>query len=335
MRRLQSRILVLALGLTAPAFAREDSPESPDIGPVAEAPATTGAGPARAFDPPRIDYPGIQSLGPGISLYVDQTTEFTSDLSTFWWVHGRGINYRVAAGGTYQTGGLRLNAELPVQYTLLSIDSLMNQAPIPADSSKAAFSLGDVITGAAYYWELPGDAVTTSLGLGLRVRWPTHTTKYAFGLIDGTTIEFGFPYYLHVAPGALLSMSYGPVSLVVNQGVLGMLAEDVDIGGVVQRIPNIYFWESHLAAGVDATDWLLLSVELLSFVQLNRVDVDNMTGLNNTRALSLDPGITLALGDFRLAVAGRIGLAGRSSRDFGVITFSGTHAVVARVSRVF
>jgi hypothetical protein len=175
------------------------------------------------------------------------------------------------------------------------------------------------------------------VGLGLRVRWPTHTTRYQFGLAPpaGGTVEFGFPYYLHLAPAALFSTSYGPVFLVVNEGVLAMLAKDITIGGILQRIPNIYFWESHVAAGLAATDWLAFTLELLSFVQLNRVDVEQMTNLNDTRAVFLNPGATLDLGSYRLAVAGRFGLTGRSTRDFGVITFSGSHAFLVRLSCLF
>lgn len=337
-----ARIVLLALATATPAFGYDDAPgsEPGQDGFVTVSETESGsprARPAasRPFDPPHIDYPGIQSLGSGISLYLDTTYETTDDLSTFWWVKGRGNNYRVALGGTYQSGGLHVSAELPVQYTQLAIDSLMGLPPTDRDRQKATVSLGDVITSVAQWWDLGGGASTSALGVGLRVRWPTHTTRYQFGLIDGSVLEFGFPYYIHVAPGALWSMTYGPVSLLVNEGVLAMLAKDIDIGGIQQRIPNLYFWESHVAAGVDAADWLLLSVELATFVQLNRVDVDNMTNLNDTRAVFVNGGPTFAFGAWRFAAAGRVGLSGRSARDFGVITFSGKHAAVARLSYVF
>lgn len=331
MKRLPSRILVLMLAFAAPALADDEAPDSissPDtpVPPV---------GPLQPFVPPGIDYPGIIDLGPRYSLYVDHTYEYTNDLSTFWWVQGRGNNYRVAVGGAYRFGNLQVHAEVPFQYTQLSIDSLMQQPPVDADRNKATFSLGDVITDVAYFWDLPIDAMPTHVGFGLRVRLPTHTTKYRFGLIDGSILEFGFPYYLHLAPAALLSTSYGPVFLVVNQGALAMLAKDVNLGGVIQQIPNIYFWESHVAAGLAATDWLAFTLELLSFVQLNRVNVANMTNLNDTRAIFLNPAVTLDLGSYRLALAGRIDLTGRSSRDFGVITFSGSRAFLARLSYLF
>ncbi len=332
MRRLQSTILVLVLGLGATAGAYED--DSPTE--VTVAAAGRPVGPVQPFVPPAIDYPGIIDLGPRFSLYVDHTYEYTDDLSTFWWVQGRGSNYRVALGGAYRFGGLQVHAEVPLQYTQLTITSLMGQPPIDADRSKAAFSLGDAITDAAYFWDLPTGAMPTHVGLGLRVRWPTHTTKYRFGLIDGSTLEFGFPYYLHVAPAALLSTSYGPVFLVVNEGVLAMLAKDISLGGIIQEIPNIYFWESHVAAGLAATDWLAFTVELMSFVQLNRVNVENMANLNDTRAVFLNPGVTLDLGNYRIAAAFRWDMGyWRSARDFGVITFSGSSAFLVRLSYLF
>jgi hypothetical protein len=332
MRRPTLSILLLALALPAPALAYEDAPP---LDPDRAVPDPAEASPTRPFAPPPIDYPGVQSPGPGISLYLDTTYETNSDLSTFWWVRGRGNNYRVAVGGTFEIAGLLLNAEVPVQYTQLAIDSLMNLPPTDADRRKSAVSLGDLITGAAHFWSLPIESLDAQAGLGVRVRWPTHTTRYQFGLVDGSILEFGFPYYFHVAPGAFLSASHGPVSVLLNQGVLAMLAKDVTIGDILQPIPNIYFWESHLVAGVDVTDWLLLSAELESFVQLNRVTVDNMTNLNDIRAVFVNPGLTLKFDAYRLALAGRFGVSGRSSRDFGVITFSGTHALLARVSYVF
>jgi hypothetical protein len=336
MRWFWSRILVLLLGATTPAFADDEPPIEGSTSDASGERVTTAASALPgSFYPPGIDYPPMQGLGTGVSIYVDHTYETTDDLSTFWWVKGSGRNYRVAVGGLYQSGGLHLNAEVPVQYTQLFIDSLMGLDPTPADKTKAVVSLGDIITGATYVWDLPLDAAKTEWGLGLRVRWPTHTTKYKFGLVDGSILEFGFPYYLHLEPSVLLSTKLGHVSVTINEGVLAMLARDVWIGDILQPIPNLYFWESHLAADIAATDWLDLSVEVLSCMQLNQVTVSNMTNLNGTRAVFINPGVTIDLGSYRLALAGRFGLPGRSSRDLGVITFSGSNAYLARVSYMF
>ena len=336
MRCFWSRTLVLLLGFTTPAFADEESPvdEASSDASSEREPKTAPALPP-GFDPPHIDYPPLQGLGMGISLYVDHTYETTNDLSTFWWVQGRGTNYRLSVGGLFQLGNLRLNAEVPVQYTKLSIDLLMGSPPIDADRSKAVFSLGDISTGAAYLWELHIGTAKTYLGLGMRVRWPTHTTKYSFSVQNQGTVGFGFPYYLHLAPAVLLSTHLGPLSFTLSEGVLAMLARDAWIGDILQPIPNIYFWESHVAADIAATNWLDLSVEFLSCFQLNHVDVSNMSNLNGTQAVFINPGATLDLGGFRLAVAARFGMPGRSSRDFGVITFSGSNAYLARLSYVF
>ena len=330
MRRPTSSIFVLALALPASALGYDDAPPAEaDAGRDAAA-AKPVTGPIQPLVPPGVDYPGIIDFGPRFSLYVDHTYEYTNDLRTFEWVEGRGNNYRLAVGAVYRIGGLCLHAEVPVQYTHLRIDLLQGQEPVASDRDKVAVSLGDINTDAAYFWDLPSDVLPTHVGLGLRVRWPTHTTKYRFGLVDGGTVEFGFPYYLHLAPAALLSTSYGPVFLVVNQGILAMLAKDITLDGVVQPIPNLYFHESHVALGLAATDWLAFTVEVASFIQLNHVDVYRMTNLNDTRAVFLNPAVSLDLGRVRLAVAGRLGLPGRSSRDFGVITFSGSRALLTR-----
>jgi hypothetical protein len=332
MKRHWCSILLASIGIALPALASED----PFSAPEAATTAPSDAPPAiLEFDLPHLDYPPIETRASATSLYVDHTYESTDDLSTFWWVKGHGYNDRVAVGGDLRLGDLRLRGELPLQYTRLFIDTLMGQAPSSSDQAKSSFSLGDIITSATYFWSLSGDQAQVDLGVGMRVRWPTHTTKYKFGLVDGSTLEFGFPYYLHVSPGLLLSARKGPVGLAVSQGVLAMLAKDVTIGDVRQQIPNIYFWESHVAADLVAADWLDLSIELLSLVQLNRVDVSNMTGLNDTRAVFVNPGVTVAYDQFRLAVAGRFGIGDRSVRDVGVITFSGSRAVLARVSYVF
>jgi len=257
MRWFWSRSFALLLCFATPALADEESPlEGISPAPSSEREPATGPALPRGFAAPHIDYPPLQDWAAGVSLYVDHTYETTNDLSTFWWVQGHGTNDRLSLGGVYQLGNLRLNAEVPMQYTKLSIDLLMGNPPIDADKSKAVFSLGDISTGAAYLWDLQLEYAKTSLGLGLRVRWPTHTTKYAFSLQNGELVEFGFPYYLHLAPGILLSTHLGPLSFTLSEGVLAMLAKDVWIGDILQPIPNIYFWESHVAADVAATDWL-------------------------------------------------------------------------------
>jgi hypothetical protein len=331
MKTLWCTFLLATAAVAMPVLASED----PFSGDDAAAAGTTRSPSEPDFEPAQLDYPPVDRLGGATSLYVDHTYETTDDLSTFWWVRGHGTNDRVAVGGHLRAGDFRVSVELPVQYTRLTIDSLMGQAPADADRTKSSLSLGDIVTSASDAWAVPVDLARVDVGLALRVRWPTHTTKYKFGLIDGSTLEFGFPYYLHVAPAALLSARRGPFGILVSQGVLAMLAKDVTIGDILQQIPNLYFWESHVAAHLTAADWLDVSLELLGLVQLNRVEVSNMTGLNDTRAFFINPGVTFAYDQYRLAIAGRFGLPGHGVRDFGVMTFSGSRALLVRVSYLF
>ncbi len=60
-----------------------------------------------------------------------------------------------------------------------------------------------------------------------------------------------------------------------------------------------------------------------------------MRNLNGTRAIFIIPAATVSFLGFRLAAVARFGLPGRSTRDFGVITFSGSNAYMGRLSYMF
>jgi hypothetical protein len=332
MRRIRSLILALVLalafGLASPAFAEDDDPFVPSP----PAPAKVEA--AKSIDPPGIDYPALQALGTGSSLYVDYTYETSDDLSTFYWVKGRASGNRVAIGGTLSLGAFHLNGEIPVLLTRLYIDQLGSGAPIPSDREKSARSLGDVVGGASYSWNFSTESITALVGLGMRVRLPTHTMTYSFTLVGGEPYAFGFPYYFHLAPAALGLFAYGPISLTINEGILAMLAKNTTLLGVPLDIPNVYFWESHYALSVLATSWLGFSVELISCVQLSRIDDPNFQDLNHLKAFYINPAATFDIGSYRVALAGRFGL-GKDTERFGVITFAGSQAFLARVSYLF
>ena len=336
MRVFLSTILVVVLGIASTARADEDALEGePKVEDAGK--ANVESRPNRAFDPPGIDYPAAQPLGIGSSLYIDETYETTSDLSTFTWVTGHGDNFRTTIGGTLAIGGLRLAAEVPLQYTRLHIDTLQQQAPpSPQDRDKAALSLGDVITGASYWWTLPVDAIRLQLGPSLRARLPTHTTQFAFTLANDIIFTFGFPYYLHVAPGLVLLASSKFLSIRIEQTLLGMLAmvKDVTFAGVRMSIPDLYFWESHYAVMTQPLEWLGFSAELVSCIQVNRVNDGGYTTLHNVKALMLEGGPAFDFGSFRASVVGRFGLT-HGAQDSGVITFSGTRAAMGRLSYVF
>ena len=291
---------------------------------------------SRESDPPGIDYPAAQALGVGTSLYIDHTYESTEDLSTFTWVTGHGSNYRVAAGGNLQLGDLYLTAEIPLQYTRLHIDTLQGAPTIDQDREKASLSLGDIIVGGNLLWDIPVDAFRLRIGAGLRSRLPTHTTQYAFRLASGYIFQFGFPYYLHVSPGIVLVASSKFLTFRVEQALLGMVAivRDVIFDNIRMDIPDLYFWESHYAVIAKPIEWLGLSAELVSCIQLNRVADGGYTTLHNLKALMLDPAITVDFGGYRASLAGRFGLT-HGAQDFGVITFSGTRALLLRLSYVF
>lgn len=360
MRCFQSRIILVILGLATPALAEPRVQQEAKQGPANDSSAQGAAedepqdasrdegqdegqdeGNGRGDPPettiaplPGIDYPSALPLGAGNTLYVDNTYEESTDLSTFAWVRGHGSNERLALGGTLQVGELRLAAEVPLQYTRLHIDSLQDQPTADQDRDKVSFSLGDVILGAAYLWHVRSEAITFHGGFDIRARLPTHTTKYTFQLASGYGYEFGFPYYLHLAPGLVFALSSRYVSITVNQAVLGMLARDVSLSGIRQTVPNIFFWESHYAVAVIPANWLTLSLELVSCIQLNRVDDAGFTTLHDVKAIDLNPGVTVNFDSYRVALVARLGLT-RGSQDFGVITFSGTRAALVRVSYVF
>jgi hypothetical protein len=292
---------------------------------------------ARAFDPPGIDYPAAQAFGVGTSLYVDQTNEATDDLSTFSWVTGHGDNFRTAIGGTLAIRGLRVVAEIPLQYTRLHIDTLQGVPTANQDRDKSVLSLGDVVTGASYLWEIPGDTIRLQVGASLRARLPTHTTQFSFTLSSGYVFTFGFPYYLHIAPGIVLVAASKYLTLRIEETLLSMFAvvREVKFDGIPgMLIPDLYFWESHYAAIAQPIEWFGFSVELVSCIQLNRVQDGGYTTLHDVKALMLEGGPAVDVGAFRASVMGRLGLT-HGAQDFGVITFSGTRAILGRVSYVF
>ena len=320
--------LILGLGLATSALAG-------DIDPAEQSSPTSAlVEKAKSIDPPGIDYPALQALGGRSSLYVDYTYETSDDLSTFYWVKGRATGNRVAIGGTLNLGAFHLNGEIPVLLTRLYIDQLGNSAPIPPDRQKSARSLGDVVGGASYSWNFSTDSITTLVGLGMRVRLPTHTMTYSFTLVGGEPYFFGFPYYFHLAPAAMGLFVFGPLSLTINEGVLAMLAKNTTLLGLPLDIPNIYFWESHYALSVLATSWLGFSVELISCVQLSHIDDPNFQDLNHLKAFYINPAVTFDIGHYRLALAGPLGL-GKDTERFGVITLSGSQAFLARLSYLF
>jgi hypothetical protein len=325
MKRSLTLLLTVAgvLGPSSPAFCYDDAPEGE---------FTEAAAPDLGV-PPSIEYPPLQARTSKDWLYVDHTYETSSDLSTFSWVTGRGTNDRLALGGMFRTGDWFLAVEAPVQYTRLNIATLQSLEPVPQDRDKATISLGDLLTSASYAWAIATESLQANAGLALRMRVPTHTTQFTFQLAGGGAYSFGFPYYFHLAPGGFITATLGRFTFTSQQALLAMLVKDVVLDGIRQSIPNLFFWESHQAISAQALDWLGLGVELVSCIQLNGVDDQGYTTLHGVKALSINMGGTVALGDYRLALAARLGLT-RGAKDLGVITFSGENAYLVRLSRL-
>ena len=300
-------------GETSPAEAIPSIPDDPTPGPES------------------MEYPGIQRLFLPTTFYADHTYQRSSDLSTMAWVRGSGKNYRVGLGAIFKFDAWNFSVELPVQYTQLTIDKLQGQDPDPADRTKGALSLGDLLLGTTYGFKTSAGPVDLSLGAGLRVRVPTHTMKFAFRLINGGAIEFGIPYYLHTSPTIIARAALGPLAFTMNQGVLGMFSKDLDLGGIPQPVPTIYFWESHYALSLTGLGPLTVWTELSYCHQLNSIQVVNFERVNGIDALSLQPGLALRMDRYLLIAEGRIGLT-KATQDLGIVAFSGNHAFVVRLA---
>jgi hypothetical protein len=281
--------------------------------------------------PASMEYPGIQRLFQPSGLYIDHTYERSSDLSTMAWVGGSGRNYRVGFGATWKRGPWNFSAELPLQYTRLTIEKLQEMEPAPADRSKGALSLGDLLLGSTYGGRTRVGPVALSLGAGLRVRVPTHTMRFSFGLINGGTVTFGIPYYLHASPTLIAGATFGDLAFTMNQGVLGMFSKDIDIGGIPQPVPTIYFWESHYALSLTGLGPLTLWTELTYCHQLNAIQVVNFERVNGIDALSVQPGIAWRIDRYVVIAEARLGVT-KDTQDLGIVAFAGNHAFLVRMA---
>ena len=316
-------VLLACLAFPAsPALAEpEDAPRPADPAP----PDDPTPGPAS------MEYPGIQRLFLPTAIYVDHTYEQSSDLSTMAWVGGSGRNFRVGLGATWKRGAWNFSAELPAQYTQLTIEKLQGQDPNPEDRTKGALSLGDLLLGSTYGFKTNAGPVDLALGAGLRVRVPTHTMQFSFRLINGKSISFGIPYYLHASPALIAAATWGDLAFTMNQGVLGMFSKDIDLGGIPQPVPTIYFWESHYALSLTGLGPLTVWTEVSYCHQLNPIEVVNFERVNGIDALSLQPGIALRFDRTSLIAEARIGLT-KDTQDLGIVAFAGNHAFLLRMA---
>jgi len=204
--------------------------------------------------------------------------------------------------------------------------------PADVDKHQTATSLGDIRVGASWTDVLNGSGTLVG-GFGLRLRLPTHTVVFQFHLADGITLaRYVFPYYFHFEPTAILGGSFGPFAFVVNQGLNVMAGP----GGYLQDLyiapPTLVFWSAHYAVVLAPLRALGLSVDLGTDVQLNHISAMYFDKVNGLVAVTLNVGLQLHLGQYRVDLIGRRGL-NRDTDVFGVLQYAGTESLTLRVGR--
>ncbi|HVZ73640.1 MAG TPA: hypothetical protein VHJ20_14775 [Polyangia bacterium] len=288
------------------------------------------------YFPAPVDGPALRLPFSPNRLYVDLGYASTSDLSSLPYITGKARNLRLAAGGTWRWRRLAFSGELPMlQATTIDVATVMNQPPVPADAHQTAYSLGDLRLGAD--WTVPlGDSVGDSFvgGFGFRVRLPTHTTRFDFHLIDGSTAAYAFPYYFHLEPTAILGGVLGRFLFVVNQGAVVLMGPDATFSGIPIHVPTIAYWDAAYAVTWAPLDELAASVELSTDVQLNHVDGLDFQKFNDVRSVWLAPALQLHAGDTRFDLVARFSLS-KSANLFGIMEYAGSTSVTLRASRPF
>lgn len=323
-----SLALALAVVFLAPAAARavEDEAEA------TESDADVDRFLSKYYPAP-VEGPPLRPPVMPTRLWVDASLATTDDLSALPYVAGTGQNLRFAAGGTLRWRGFAFTGELPfTQITTLDVTAIPGGAPIPEDAHQTAISLGDLRLGVDWTTHL-----TTSLvgGFGLRGRFPTHTTRFQFHLIDGSLASYSFPYYFHVDPAFILGGKVGRFTFVLNQGAVILLGPDGNFGDQHIVVPTIFFWDAAYAVSwASPIDALAASFQVGTDIQLNHVDGIEFQKLNDVRSVWIAPALQFHLAGYRIDGIARFGLT-RGADLFGVIQYAGTSSYTLRVSRNF
>ena len=323
--------------MTTAALAPRRAAAEADAASVAEsasdaAEAAAASATLAIYGPPPVDGPELRLPESVTRLSLDASYARSADLSALPFIAGSGSNVRFAAGGVWRRGRFAFTGELPfTQVTTLDVTAIPGGAPIPEDAHQTAVSLGDLRVGADWT-----DHLTSALvgGFGLRVRAPTHTTRFQFHLVDGSLASYVFPYYFHLEPTAILGGAFGRLTFVVNQGAIVLIGPDGDFGDQHIVVPTIAFWDAGYAVGYAPWDFFGGSVELGTDIQLNHVGGLDFQKLNDVRSVWLAPALQFHLGDYRLDLIARLGLT-RGADLFGVIEYAGTSSVTLRLSRAF
>jgi hypothetical protein len=293
------------------------------------------------YYPPPVDGPGLRLPESPTRLYLDAGLAVSNDLSALPYVAGKGRNLRFAAGGVWRWRRFAFEGELPfVNVTTIDVTAVPGGQPTPEDANQTSIGLGDLRLGAIWSTPLVG-AESLVGGFGLRGRLATHTTRFAFQLIDMTYADFVIPYYFHIEPTLILGGALGRLTFVVNQGVKVLVGPDGHLRDETLTVPTIYFWDAQYALAL--APWHFLgtsgpslgaSLALATDIQLNHVPGVDFAKVNNIRAAWLAPGVQVHVGGFRFDAIARIGLT-RGQELFGVLEYVGTHSLTLRMTRHF
>jgi hypothetical protein len=355
-------LCLLAVARAPAARADEERAVAPEVVPAgaadgaAAAPAAEAAVPAPApprapkepsvlstYYPPPVDGPELRLPESPTRLYVDGAYATAGDLSALQLIEGSAKNVRLAVGGTLRWHRFAFDGEVPfVQVTTVDVTAVSGgQPPIPQDAHQTGISFGDVRLGAIWTEHLLGDALVG--GFGLRIRLPTHTTNFTFHVQPAGNppppllpLEYGFPYYAHIEPAAILGGALGRFIFVVNEGLEVLWGPNGQIEGQEVVVPTIMFWDSHVAVAYAPVDVVGASVELGTDVQVNDTN-DPQFPISNIRSAWVAPALQLHFGDYRVDLIARLGLpkVAHGTDAYGVLEFVGTNSYTLRVGRTF
>jgi len=284
--------------------------------------------------PPSVDGPGLQIPWLPTQLYFDTGWGRSGDLTALPYVAGNARNVHFTLGGNWRWRRFSFEAEVPfLNVTLLHVTQVVGGPPQnPDDVDQTIYSFGDVRLGAN--WSLPLTTVANLVGgFGLRTRLATHTAQYHFQ-VDDLITTYVFPYYFHIAPTFILGGALGRFTFVMNQGALFFVGPDGYY--LDQKIvePTIMFWDAHYAVAYSPVNWVGISLELVTTIQLNHVPGADFQKFNDVRAAWLAPGIQFHSGPWRVDVIGRYGL-NRGEELLGVLEYVGERSITLRMGRAF
>lgn len=284
------------------------------------------------YHPPPVEGPPLRLPITPTRLYVDASYAISDDLSALPFVAGTGRNLRFAAGGSLRWRRFAFTGDVPVsQVTTIDVTAIPGGIPIPQDAHQTAVSFGDIRLGVDWTERLSSTLVG---GFALRGRFPTHTTRFQFHLMDGSLGSYSFPYYFHVEPSAILGGSIGRFTFVLNQGAIILLGPDGNFDDQHIVVPTIYFWDAAYAVSYAPVEVFGASFQVGTDIQLNHVSGMNFQKLNDVRAVWIAPALQFHLAEYRLDLIARLGLT-RGADLFGVIEYAGTSSYTLRVSRTF